>query len=111
VQRYNSQCLYFILRNDKSFHRRNEDQNYEKVKDFVKFTYQCIFYDPIINVVGLYYFEKFWTLMDNTIDIHNYRPYYAVCIMLASKMWEDRYLTSRDYLKVDLYITHIIGFL
>lgn len=106
IQRYISRVLYIILKDKNSLINRNKDPHYERMKEFIKFTFHSVFYDPVVNVVGLYYFEKFYEKNKGNIDIINYRPYYALCICLASKMWEDRYLTNKDFLK-DFYYLEI----
>lgn len=106
IIRYISRVLYFILKDKNSLLNRNKDPYYERMKEFIKFTFHSVFYDPVINVVGLVYFQKVYEKNPSVIDLLNYRIYYSICIMLASKMWEDRYLTNRDFLK-DFYYLEI----
>lgn len=68
------------------------------VFDFVDTIINGLPVDPQCFVIGLLYLYKVInSCKDLELDLLSYKRYYAVCLMLSEKMWEDSYRSNEEY--------------
>lgn len=99
VQKFLSQVSYFLIFESKSMKQRSKDPEYLYLKQFVKGFMDDLSYDPFCYLIAVIYMDKIIKSQKLQIGPKNYRYYFSVCIMLASKMYEDRFQRNSEYQK------------
>lgn len=99
VQKFLSQVSYRLIFESKPMKQRSKDPEYLYLKQFVNGFMDDLTYDPFCYLLAVMYMEKIIKSQQLQIGSKNYKFYFSVCIMLASKMHEDRFQKNADYQK------------
>jgi hypothetical protein len=70
------------------------------IVEIVKKTFTALTCNPVCQVVALMYVEKYMKNKHEMYDVSlvDFSPVFCCCVMLATKMWEDKYYFNTMYL-------------
>jgi hypothetical protein len=80
----------------------DEDMKKELNSEFTELilqVFQTLDCEPVCFLLGLFYFENYVKITQE-FDIEDYQEIYLCCLMLASKMLEDRYWSTKKYSEI-----------
>jgi len=69
----------------------------EDISDFIESLYNCAQFSPECCVISLIYVNRIIALTGLSMHPTNWRPLVLISLMIAQKMWDDKYLSNADF--------------
>jgi len=74
-----------------------ETPTIEQILDFVKALYDCAQFSPECCIICLVYVNRLISFTDLPLQPTNWRPLVLCSLLVAQKVWDDRYLSNADF--------------
>eukprot|EP00355_Strombidium_rassoulzadegani_P008650 CAMPEP_0168614850 /NCGR_PEP_ID=MMETSP0449_2-20121227/4196_1 /TAXON_ID=1082188 /ORGANISM="Strombidium rassoulzadegani, Strain ras09" /LENGTH=219 /DNA_ID=CAMNT_0008655561 /DNA_START=80 /DNA_END=739 /DNA_ORIENTATION=+ len=74
-----------------------ETPTIENILEFIKALYDCAQFSPECCIICLVYINRLIAFTEMPLQPTNWRPLLLCSLLVAQKVWDDRYLTNADF--------------
>ena len=74
-----------------------ETPTIENIQEFIKALYDCAQFSPECCIICLVYINRLIAFTEMPLQPTNWRPMLLCSLLVAQKVWDDRYLTNSDF--------------
>jgi hypothetical protein len=74
-----------------------ETPSSEQILDFIKALYDCAQFSPECCIISLVYINRLVAFTEMPLQPTNWRPLVLCSLLVAQKVWDDRYLSNADF--------------
>lgn len=74
-----------------------ETPTIENISEFVKALFDCAQFSPECCIICLVYINRLIAFTEMPLQTTNWRPLMLCSLLVAQKVWDDRYLTNSDF--------------
>lgn len=68
-----------------------------QILDFIKALYDCAKFSPECCIIALVYINRLIAFTELPLQPTNWRPLVLVSLLVAQKVWDDKYLSNLDF--------------
>jgi len=87
----------YLSETDNDDRQESKLPSVDDISDFIEALYNCAQFSVECCVLCLIYINRIITLTGLSINPNNWRPLVLVSLMVAQKVWDDRYLCNADF--------------
>ena len=69
----------------------------DNIAEFIKALYDCAQFSPECCIICLVYINRLIAFTEMPLQPTNWRPLMLCSLLVAQKVWDDRYLTNSDF--------------
>jgi len=79
----------------------------ESISEFMKALYDCAQFSPECCIICLIYINRIISFTEMPLQPTNWRPLVLCALLVAQKVWDDKYLSNADFAFIYPFFTNI----